>query len=235
MVRARPGPVRGHDRRLSRLPQTRALPLCDRRRLARSDDPAPPAGGRCGGQRRLSGRPDPRPVRVPAPGVRQDRTGHLPGQLPARHPSAAGGRGAKDPGGDDPALQALRPRTGHLGAGHGHPRPALGRRHLGDVLRRAAGDALRGHQPGLVRGRGSDCGRDRVLVPGHAHPAHPRPGGDVAEPAQPAPLQRPAGQLPGRQRAVRPGRRRPVRPGLRSGRDPVPRRQARCCRSPPRT
>ena len=49
-------------------------------------------GHRLPGQRRLPRRADPGPVRVPAGRVREDRAGHLPGQLPARHPAGAGDR-----------------------------------------------------------------------------------------------------------------------------------------------
>ena len=55
------------------------------------------AGARPVGQRRLPGGAGPRAVRIPARGVRQDRAGHLSGQLPARHPPGARHRRAPDP------------------------------------------------------------------------------------------------------------------------------------------
>ena len=42
-------------------------------------------GDRRAGQRRLPGDQDPRRAELPADRVLQDRPGHLPGQLPARH------------------------------------------------------------------------------------------------------------------------------------------------------
>ena len=77
-----------------RLPKARAVPLHDRVRLARAAGAAAAAGHRLPGQRRVPRGAHPRPVRVPAGGVREDRAGHLPGQLPARHAPGAG-RGAR--------------------------------------------------------------------------------------------------------------------------------------------
>ena len=131
-----------------------------------------------------------------------------------------------------PPFKHFGPVCGHLGSGHGDPRPALRRRHLGDVLRRAPGHALRGHQPGLVRGRRGGRGGDRLLVPGHPHPAHSRPRRDVAEPAQPQALQRAPGQLPGRQRALCPGRGRALRSGVRAGGDRLSGRRHPAARLP---
>ena len=49
-----------------------------------------------------------------------------------------------------------------------------------------AGDAVRRHQPAVVRGDRAHRRGDRLLVPGHAHPAHPRPRRDLAASAQSA-------------------------------------------------
>ena len=73
---------------------------------------------------------------------------------------------------------------------------------------------------------------DRLLVPGHAHPPHPRPRGDVAASVQPAAVPRAAWQLPGRQLDVRAVRRRAVRAGLRAGGADDDQTAGRCCRPP---
>ena len=118
------------------------------------------AGHRLSGQRRLPGRADPRPVRVPAGGVRQGRPGHLPRQLPARHPPGDGRGRAAGAGRDDPADQVLRAGAGDLGPGDADHAAAARHRLVADVLRRTAGDAVRGDRPAVVRGRRA-CWRSR--------------------------------------------------------------------------
>ena len=71
-----------------------------------------------------------------------------------------------------PAAQALRAAARRLGRGDGHallhPRPRL----VADVLRRLPGDALRGHQPLLVRGRRPVAVRRGVVGPLPRPPDH---------------------------------------------------------------
>ena len=79
-----------------RLPQARALPLRDRRRLAGPAGVAAAPGDRRSGERRLPRRPHPGAVRLPARRVREDRARHLPRELPAGH--AAGDGDGRDGG-----------------------------------------------------------------------------------------------------------------------------------------
>ena len=225
MVRARPDPVRGHDRRLPRLSQARAVPLRDRVRLARPAAPAKAARGRLPGQRGLPRRPDSRRVRIPADRVRQDRIRDLPGQLPARHAAGAGDGRTAVPRRHDPSAETLRSPRRPLGSGHDHPVPAARHRLVVDVLRGAAGRALRGHRPALVRRRRTDRVRGGRLVSRHAHSPRSRPRRGLVASAGPEPLPPRRRQLPARQLDVRPGRRRHVRPGLRPGRADRPRHQ----------
>ena len=215
VVRDRAAPVRGDGDRLPRLPKARAVPVRDRLDLAGAVDPAAGARARRAGQRRLSGDPDPGHERLSADRVLQGRAGDVPGQLPARHAAGDGPGRAPRARGHDPAAQALRPRARDLGHGDGDPVPAVGHRLVADVLRSAAGDAVRRDRAAVVRRRRADRVRARRLVSRHPHPARPRPLRGLAAPVRAEDLQRRAGQLPARQRPVRAGGGRRLRSGLR--------------------
>ena len=89
LVRRRPGALQRDDHRAAQgLPRPRAVPLHDRRRVAAAAAAAARARHRRADQRRLPRR-RPRPDRLPAGRVRQDRHRRLPRRLPARAPRRA--------------------------------------------------------------------------------------------------------------------------------------------------
>ena len=174
---------------VSRLPQARALPLHDRgRRRSGCSAPARCPGSATQANGAYLG------VRIPGVFVFQPAEFAKIGLViflasylrDTRQVLVQGAR--RFLGSDHPAAQAVRPGARDLGPGDGDPGRAQRHRLLDHVLRRSARDAVRRDQSGVVRGHRSDRRGHRVLVPGHAYPAHPRPRGDVAASAQPAAL-----------------------------------------------
>ena len=186
MVRARPGPVRRHDRALPRLPQARAVPVRDRRRcrcccwcchesLASATRSTAPTSASTSRACSCSSRPSSR---------RSGLVVFLASYLrDTRQVMVMGARRF---------LGLTIPPLKHFGPVlviWGIAMVILLLLHdIGSSLMfygAPAGDAVRGHQPGLVRDRRAGRFRDRSVVPRHAHPARRRPRRGLAASVQP--------------------------------------------------